>query len=334
VVKPPAVAASADELVAGATSWTVVHPGDARSGSTFEFVELGGERYFLKTVSYANDWIMRVTHDRDHRTFKIWTAGLMQQAPSCIDHAVVGMAVTGDGHDAPLSILMRDIGPWLIPEGDDVIDASVHDAFIDHLAALSATFWEWEDDIGLATMAERVRFFAPDNIAAELVRPDVSPTLQVADQGWARLATSAPELAELAATVHADPAPLVRALGATPATFLQGDWKMGNLGHHPDGRTILLDWAYPGAGPACWDLCWYLALNRARLPTSKEATIDAFRAGLEERGVATDGWWDAQLGLCLVGMMAAFGWEKAVGDDDELRWWERAALAGSAYLGS
>ena len=74
MVKPPAVAASADELVAGATSRTVVHPGDARSGSTFEFIELGGERYFLKTVSYADDWIMRVTHDRDHRTFKIWTA--------------------------------------------------------------------------------------------------------------------------------------------------------------------------------------------------------------------------------------------------------------------
>ena len=73
MVKPPTVAASADELVAGATSRTVVHPGDARSGSTFEFIELGGERYFLKTVSYADDWIMRVTHDRDHRTFKIWT---------------------------------------------------------------------------------------------------------------------------------------------------------------------------------------------------------------------------------------------------------------------
>ena len=55
---------------------------------------------------------------------------------------------------------------------------------------------------------------------------------------------------------------------------------MGNLGTHPDGRTILLDWAYPGSGPACWDLCWYLALNQARLPESKEATIERFRAAL------------------------------------------------------
>jgi hypothetical protein len=47
------------------------------------------------------------------------------------------------------------------------------------------------------------------------------------------------------------------------------DWKMGNLGTHPDGRTILLDWAFPGAGPARWDLCRYLALNRARLPRTE-----------------------------------------------------------------
>jgi hypothetical protein len=97
---------------------------------------------------------------------------------------------------------------------------------------------------------------------------------------------------------------------------------MGNLGTHPDGRTILIDWTNPGAGPACWDLCWYLALNRARLPVSKEATIARFRDALERLGVTTDGWWDAQLDLCVIGIMAAFGWEKALGDDNELAWWE------------
>jgi hypothetical protein len=58
-------------------------------------------------------------------------------------------------------------------------------------------------------------------------------------------------------------------------------------GTHPDGRTILLDWAFPGAGPACWDRCWYLALNRARLPEPKEAAISRFRAALEDRGIDT-----------------------------------------------
>jgi hypothetical protein len=127
----------------------------------------------------------------------------------------------------------------------------------------------------------------------------------------------------MAAAVHDDPALVSGPLSATPVTLLQGDWKMGNLGSHPDGRTILLDWAYPGSGPACWDLCWYVALNRARLPESKEATFAQFQAALDGRGVETAPWWDTQLDLCVLGMMATFGWEKALSDDAELAWWEQ-----------
>jgi len=94
-----------------------------------------------------------------------------------------------------------------------------------------------------------------------------------------------------------DPSPLVEALALTPRTLLPGDWKMGNLGSWPDGRTILLDWTLPGSGPACWDLCWYLALNRARLPESKEATIDRFRSALERRGLYVSSWFGTQLDL-------------------------------------
>ncbi len=68
------------------------------------------------------------------------------------------------------------------------------------------------------------------------------------------------------------------------------------------------------------------------MPRSKEETIAAYRRGLEERGVDTAGWWDRQLGLCMVGMMATMAWEKALGDDRELKWWESAALAGSRFL--
>ncbi|MGD9701471.1 MAG: phosphotransferase family protein [Acidimicrobiia bacterium] len=329
---PPRIAATVDELVAGATSRVVVTPGDARSGSTFEQVELGGRRYFLKQLGYRSDWIMRVTGDRDVRTFKIWQAGLMDRAPSCIDHAVVGMAVEGEGEDALLAVLMRDIGAGLVPEGDDLIPVALHRQLVDHLAALSAAFWGWSDDIGLCTMAERLRFFAPDNIAPELGRPDVSATLLVARDGWAALEEKSPALHALATSIHADPEPLVDALAATPSTFLQGDWKMGNLGSHPDGRTILLDWAYPGAGPACWDFAWYLALNRARLPESKEVTVDTFRAALDRYGIDTSDWFDTQLELCLLGMMATFGWEKALGDESELRWWEAAAQRGARHL--
>jgi hypothetical protein len=198
------------------------------------------------------------------------------------------------------------------------------------MAALSSAFWGREDRLGLTTMAQRMRFFAPDNIAAELDAAVVPGPLAAAAAGWAALAERSPLLSVVARSVHEDPEILTARLSGLPGTFLHGDWKMGNLGSHPDGRTILLDWTLPGAGPACWDLCWYLALNRARLPERKEAAIGRFRAALESHGIATAAWWREQLDLCLIGIMATFGWEKALGDAGELSWWE--ARVGEAAV--
>jgi hypothetical protein len=53
---------------------------------------------------------------------------------------------------------------------------------------------------------------------------------------------------------------------------------------------------------------------------------------LEQRGIATAGWWDRQLGLCLLGALVQFGWEKALGDDAELTRWVDVADAGARWL--
>lgn len=314
-----------DNLLARAGARAVVNPGDGKSGSTFERLVIDGERYFLKRLSPASDWIMRMTGDHVHRPYLIWRAGIMDRIPACIDHTVVAMQLDGGGADATLSLVMHDVGEHLVPEGDEPVTAAQHEGFLDHLAALCSAFWGWRDGIGeLATMADRFRFFAPDNMAPELRAESVPATIAAADRGWRDLPRRSPSLARVAGRVHANPELLARPLAATPATFLHGDWKMGNLGSHPDGRTILLDWAYPGSGPASWDLWWYIALNRARLPEPKEATIARFRDCLEQQGVDTRSWWEEQLDLCLVGIMVTFAWEKALGDDDELRWWEEA----------
>ena len=229
---------------------------------------------------------------------------------------------------------MRDVGAFLVPPGDTVVPAGQHEAFIAHMAALAAAFWGWEDDdLGLTTMTQRLLFFAPDTIAAELSAAAVPGPVAAAAAGWAALAGRSPPLWQLARLVHGRPEVISAPLARTPRTFLHGDWKMGNLGCHPDGRTILLDWTLPGSGPACWELCWYLALNRARLPEPKEAVISRFRAALEERGIDTAGWWQSQLDLCMIGVMATFGWEKALGDADELAWWHDAAAGAAARQG-
>ena len=58
----------------------------------------------------------------------------------------------------------------------------------------------------------------------------------------------------------------------------------------------------------------------------------AFRAALERHEIRTDDWWDRQLGLCLLGAVVQFGWEKAYGDDDEFAWWLDAAREGLRWL--
>jgi hypothetical protein len=250
----------------------------------------------------------------------------MDRAPACIDHTVVAMEIDGEGDGAELTILMRDVASHLVPEGDAPVPAAHHEGFVDHLAQLSAAFWGFEDTLGgLTTMAERLRFFDLPNVARELAVENPPGPIVAADAGWRALPDRSPFLAVVAHHFQEEPDALVGAMQSTPATFLHGDWKMGNLGRHPSGRTILLDWAYPGSGPACWDLCWYLALNRARLPETKEASVERFRVALERHGIVTDPWFDIQLDLCAVGMMVTFGWEKALGDEDELRWWERRA---------
>ncbi|MCU1346165.1 MAG: aminoglycoside phosphotransferase [Acidimicrobiia bacterium] len=329
---PPPVLGSIAELTAGAVDRTAVHAPDGKSGASLERLTINGQACFLKSVSYNDDWLMRVTHDTRQWSALVWRAGLYHRCPEVIDHTVMAMALEGDGPSARLAFLMRDGGPDLIPEGDDMVDLTVHRCFIEHMAAMHARFWGWSDTLGLCQLSHRFNFFAPHNIASELRRPDVSPVLVVADQGWKQLPQRSRRLNEWVTAIHHRPQPLAEALATTPQTFIAGDWKMGNLGHHGDGRTILLDWAYPGEAPGGWDLGWYLALNRARLPEAKEATIAAYQAALEGQGVATAGWFEKQIDLCLLGMIACFGWEKALGDDDELAWWEDRAERALRWL--
>ena len=43
--------------------------------------------------------------------------------------------------------------------------------------------------------------------------------------------------------------------------------------------------------------------------------------------------WQEQLDLCLMGIMATFGWEKALGDSGELDWWQHHVLRAAERCG-
>jgi Phosphotransferase enzyme family len=331
---PRAAARSVDELVADATSRRPFQHADGKSGSRFERVEIGGERYVLKVMHVDDDWIARSLGDLACRQVTVWTSGLLDALPASIDHTVVG-AARGFGRNGwGAALLMNDVGGHMVPEGDATVPRSQHAAFVDHMAELSARFWGWSDTLGLTPLTIRWSFFGPGMLECEreLGWPHEVPA--IAERGWRAFTDRAPgDVAGAVDAVRHAPSLLSGAVASTPSTFLHGDWKMGNLGSHRDGRTILLDCAYPGEGPACHELGWYLATNRARLPESKEDVIARFRRALTVHGVDTDsGWWDRQLDLCLFGTVVQLGWEKALGDADELGWWTDRAREGARRL--
>jgi len=252
--------------------------------------------------------LARALGDRDCFALTMWRRGLLQALPPEIDHAVVGAA--HDPGTGIVSLLMHDVGEWLVPAGDEPLDLAAHHGFLDHMAAMHVTFWDLGPLDGLLDPGARYGALVPATGEREAAAGGTDPVPRALAGGWAALREAVPELHDRALALATDPAPLVDALSRTPVTLVHGDWKAGNLGVHPDGRTILLDWGWPGRTAPLVDIAWYLAVNCDRLPESKEDTVAAYRLALESRGVSTAGWWDRQLGLALLGGFLQLGWSK------------------------
>ncbi len=320
---------SLSELLAGAESRHEWRPDDSKSGARFERVVIAGQQYVLKYQDPRDDWLLRASRDPGHRYVRLWDSGLLGRLPDVIDHAVV--AAEFDGMVG--MVLLRDVGAQLLPPGLP-FTTEQHHRFLDHMASLHATFWDFHDDIGLTPLDRRYLLFSPEVSAAEAERGSGAIVPQVMADGWTRLPDASPRLAELVFPLLADPAPLVDALLEVPHVLVHGDWKAANIGSHTDGRTVLLDFGEaPGEASPLADLSWYLALNSDLLPETKDDTLRAYRAALERHGVPTDAWWERAVALEMLGCMLQFGWEKALGGPGpELSWWEERAVAGATLL--
>ena len=248
------VASSVDELLAGATERVPMRSSDAKSGAHFERVVINGERYVLKSLHVDDDWIMRASGDLTCRPLTVWRSGLLDLVPACIDHAMVGAAQGLGRNGWGAAILMRDVSAWLVPEGHDPLTEATEARLLDHMAQLHACLWGWQDTVGLSPLASRYTYFTAEMSTLEAARGCDQEVPGIAAEGWARFRDVAPTLADPVLELRDRSWPLIEALAEVPQTFLHGDWKMGNLGLSPDGRTILLDWAVPGAGPAVSEL--------------------------------------------------------------------------------
>jgi hypothetical protein len=333
----PAVSASVTELIAGATSRTVLSEGAGKSGARLERLMIGGQPYVLKHLDLAQDWTMRASGCLQGAPLLAWERGLLARLPACFNQPIVGVALSGGDGSVPsggCALLMRDVSPWLVPVTDEPISLDQHLRFLRHMAALHAAFWACGSECEVVPVMHRYLELSPWLAHAEAAVGSAHLVPRLVGEGWTRLAEVAPAAAAVVTPLARDPGPLVEALAGTPQTFVHSNWKLDNLGTDADGRTVVLDWEQPGRGAPLSDLAWYLAINCRRLPQGKQDTIAAYRRALEEHGISTAAWWDRQLALCLLGALVQFGWEKALGGyDEELAWWETQAVRAAPLLG-
>ena len=317
------------ELLARAESRHPFMPDDTKSGARFERVVIEGELFILKYQDPRDDWLLRASGDPGLAYVRLWESGLLGRLPPEIDHAVV--AADYDGEVG--RVLLRDVGTSLLEPGRPFTTAQ-HARYMEHMAALHAAFWGWHDDVGLTPLERRYLLLSPQVAAAEAARGNSADVPRAMAEGWRCLPAVAPDMAKVVLPLLDDASPLVAALDRVPHTLVHGDWKAANLGSHPDGRTVLLDFGeLPGEASPLADVAWYLALNAALLPESKDDALGAYRRALEAGGVTTSGWWDDAVALELLGCMLQFGWEKALGGaGDELSWWEEWVRRGSRCL--
>jgi hypothetical protein len=321
------------ELLAAAEERTPLTEAPGKSGAVMERVVIDGERYVLKHIDLVTDWTLRASGCLPGPPFVLCQRGIFNRLPGCINQPFVAAARLGKGGCA---LLMRDVTAWLVPATDTPVTLAQHSRFLEHMAALHATFWDCGPECEVVPAMHRYLELSPwlalaEEAGGHLVPHHLVPRLVA--QGWPLLAEVAPAAARVVTPLAYDPGPLVTALDRTPRTFVHSNWKLDNLGTDESGRTVLLDWEQPGRGAALSDLAWYLAINCRRLPQSKEAAIDYYRQSLEAAGVDTGPWWDRQLALCLLGALVQFGWEKALGGyDEELAWWEAHAVNAAELL--
>ena len=302
--------------------------GDSKGGAALERVLIDGESFVVKHVHVDDDWIMRATGDITCRPLLVWQSGLIDCLPACFDTAMVGVAVGLGRNGWGCALLMRDRSDWLVPEGDEEVPLEQHVRFLEHMGDLHAAFWGWEDTVGLLPYSSRWAFFGRHLPIIEAERGTADGVPAISGRGWARFAERAGDVAPLVLSLRDDPSALVgcarpHAVDLHPRRLEVR--QLGNRSRRPDSLDRLGD-SRTGSGG-----------RRARVvPVDQRGAAAALEGSRDRRlrgcarrqGIDLDGWWDRRSRSALLGAVVQFGWEKALGDDDELEWWlERARLA-------
>jgi aminoglycoside phosphotransferase (APT) family kinase protein len=296
-----------------------------KSGSALERGWLDdGSAVVVKHADARHDWIMQATQDSG-RIAALWSAGLFDQLPEAVDHAMLDVQPAPGGS----VVVMRDVSARLFAD-------STPSTVQREVVLRSAT--EMHDALGgldslapdLCSLGAYLTFLSPETCSRFAADHEVP---RLALEGWGRFREIVDDdVVAVVDAVHADPSALANALLARRSTVVHGDLKLANLG--VDGeRAVVLDWGTLTTwAPPAVDFAWYLAINAAATGLPHDALLAEIRAA---QGTTYDAVGES---LALVGAFGQLGWEKALGatSDDPLvasreraglDWWASAARA-------
>ena len=231
---------------------------------------------------------------------------------------------------------MRDVSGDLVPSSDAPVSEREQLGFLDAIAAVAAATWGWVDTFGLVPMSTRWGFFGTSMVERERALGFPERVPELAALGWDRFEERVP--AGIGDLVRRAPS---RSLAArrrrrrdadrVPARRLEV--LQSRRGAPTAGRSCSTG-RIPASGRSATSSCGTSPSTGPGCPKAGRRNRRRTPSGPHSRPMACrpDGWWERQLGLSLLGGLVQFGWEKALGDDDELNWWCRAAAAGAAHL--
>ena len=322
---------------------------DSATGASLERLVLPGTlegtvRYVIKRLQPRGDWIGRATNDERMREYRLAAGGIYRAMPVGVGTAVAGAVELPGG----AALVMHDVALALVPPGDNPIGEEQVTRSLQALARLHSTFYSFPArlmaGLGLCTSTHWLTLLSPSTAEREDGMTPRDPVTPHIIPGWDAFARLAPDAWDIIGPLLADPMPLVRALRACPDTLVHGDAKLGNLAFSGE-QVILLDWSQTLRVPGALDLGWYLAVNSARLPISRAAAIEVYRAAREEYGrlPAAGEHWERELALSLLAGTLRLGWAKALGassndpatcagERSELAYWAGAVVTGQRWL--
>lgn len=297
------------------------------------------ERLIRKRVRLAADWTAYRTDDVRGRQSML----LGESRLSGVWEVFESPYLAWTESDGEITLLMRDLGEWLLPDADEPLDLAQEDRLLAALARLHAHYWQCHllDELEwLAQPRQLLAVLGPGAPEArrqaggagpETSAPEPYPLQDMVSNGWSLALDMLPR--RVADWLVRAPDTLTQSLAGLPQTLVHGDAKIANFALLPGSRLAAIDWAWIGAAPCTLDVGWYIAVNAGRLARPKEEVLRRYRALLHDavgEPLSEDLWRRLRDFAVLSGARMLL-WEKALATREgsvragrEFAWWAEA----------